>query len=164
MLERPVAHHVASLWKRYETLRGRKLSLDLTRGKPCTAQLKLSQPMQRITSVLSRDGFDCRNYGHLNGLPEARELCGRYLGTNPNYTHVDDASSLRLMHDFLAQGLRMGLPGWKVPGMQPKIITPVPGYDRHHAICQDLCIGMVPVPMRVTGPDLAAMTEAIKDP
>ena len=160
----PVADRKAGLWKRYEAMRGQKLSLDLTRGKPCTAQLRLSQPMQRITAVYSRDGVDCRNYGLLEGLPEARELCGRYLGTNPKYTYVADGSSLTLMHDFILQGLTRALPGWKVPGMKPKILCPTPGYDRHHTICGLYGIEMVPIPMTANGPDLAAVAAALKDP
>ena len=160
----PVASDKAALRKKYEVMRGLKLSLDLTRGKPCTAQLRLSQPMQRITAVYSRDDFDCRNYGHLEGLPEARELCARYLGTHPQYTYVADGSSLNLMHDFILQGLARGLPGWKFPGIKPKILCPVPGYDRHHAIAKMYGVGMIPIPMMEDGPDLAAVAEALKDP
>lgn len=160
----PVTARKQELWDGYEAFRSRKLSLDITRGKPCTAQLRLSNPMQKMSAVMSRDHFDCRNYGLLEGLPEARELCARYLGTHPHYTYVADGSSLTLMHDFIVQGLVRGLPGWKVSGMQPKVLCPVPGYDRHHTICSTYGLRMVPVPMTESGPDLAAVAEALKDP
>lgn len=153
-----------SLRERYERLWAMKLDLDMTRGKPCKEQLDLSQPM--LTSWRTRSiqgGIDCRNYGHLEGLPEARKLFGDYLGMPPELTYVLGNSSLAIMHDLVVQAMLRRLPGetcawddykWFCADGRPTMLCPVPGYDRHFAVCEKYGIKMVPVPMNDTGPDM----------
>ena len=165
--DNPVADRKAALRSQYEALRAQTISLDLTRGNPSLAQLRLSNPMLKTRAVISRDGIDCRNYSkseHLAGLPEARELCARYLGTNPTYTVVMGNSSLTLMDNVVAWGLTKGFPGWKFPSIKPKILCPAPGYDRHHTICREHDVEMIPIPMMEDGPNLAFVADALKDP
>ncbi len=159
-----IAFHKDSLWKLYDALKEKKLSLDMTRGKPCPAQLSLSWDMLRITSTHTASGIDCWNYGHLEGLPEARALCARYLGTNPKYTIAASGGSLSLMAGFIEQALLRGLPGWKAPGVRLKVLCPTPGYDRHHAICELYGMEMISVPMRKKGPDMRVVRKLVRDP
>lgn len=154
-----------SAQSRYDRLCGENLSLDLTRGKPSERQLALSLPMLRVRDTLSRDGIDCRNYGALEGLPEARELFGAYLGAPASSTLVVGNSSLALMHDVFVQAILRQLPGgnlrssWHGAAREPTFLCPVPGYDRHFAICQRYGIKMIPVPMNEDGPDMDLVEE-----
>ena len=141
---------------RYDALKARKLALDMTRGKPCAAQLDLSMGMLELRDYKAADGGDCRNYGVLEGLPEARRLFAELLDVEPAEVIVGGNSSLALMHDTIVQALLKGLPDtppWKA---QPavKFLCPSPGYDRHFAICERFGIEMVPVEMRDDGPDM----------
>lgn len=144
----------------YEALKARRLAIDMTRGKPAADQLDLSQALideAAAAGYLSRDGIDCRNYGHGLGLPEARELGGELLGLDPSQVVVGGNSSLELMHDAIAfamlRGINQGEP-WRL-ARDVAFLCPVPGYDRHFAICEALGIRMIAVPMNDDGPDMA---------
>jgi len=143
------------LTKKYAALKAEKLNLDLTRGKPSEVQLALSNPMLENKNVFALDGSDCRNYGHLEGLPEARKLFGEYLGVPTQNVFVLGNSSLAVMHDLVVQMLMRPVPGevrrWDAYHNlrnQPVMLCPTPGYDRHHAICEHYGIRMLPVPMK----------------
>lgn len=149
-----------ALQARYDAFRRRGLALDLTRGKPCPEQLDLSLAM--LASVDERsfraaDGTDCRNYGGLDGLPEAKALFADLLGVAPEELIVGGNSSLNLMYDTLlramVQGVGADLPPW---GRLPRVrfLCPSPGYDRHFAICEHLGMELVPVAMDAAGPDM----------
>jgi DNA-binding transcriptional MocR family regulator len=160
----------AELRRRYEALAARRLALDMTRGKPCAEQLDLSLGLLELRDYQADDGSDCRNYGGLEGLPEARRLLGDLLDVEPTEVIVGGNSSLALMHDTIVQALLKGLPDAPPWRSQPavKFLCPSPGYDRHFAICERFGIEMVPVEMRDDGPDmdeverLAASDPAVK--
>lgn len=136
------------------------LSIDMTRGKPAPDQLDLSRALLDEAATvghLSRDGIDCRNYGHLLGLPEARELGAELLGLSPSQVVAAGNSSLELMHDALSFAMLFGLPGgepWCKSAKEVAFLCPVPGYDRHFAICEALGIRMIAVPLGDDGPDM----------
>jgi DNA-binding transcriptional MocR family regulator len=148
---------------RYQEFQARKITLDMTRGKPCPEQLDLAEGLLDCLSrkdVKAQDGSDCRNYGGLDGLPEAKALFAEYMGVAPDEIIIGGNSSLSLMHDamtwFWAFGTHPGSTPWcrQAP---VKFLCPSPGYDRHFAICEHLGIEMIPVRLNGNGPDLDAV-------
>jgi DNA-binding transcriptional MocR family regulator len=154
-----LATELNSLKEQYSTLESLNLALDLTRGKPCTEQTALSDALDGILegNYLSANGTDARNYGGLEGLPEARELFAQVLGTTPEETLIGGNSSLTLMYNVVEFALIEGLAGaasaWG-NNDTVKFLCPAPGYDRHFAICEHLGIEMITVPMLDSGPDM----------
>ncbi len=152
----------------YDAFRARGLKLDMTRGKPAPDQLDLANAM--LTFPGNRDfhseaGDDARNYGVLQGLPEARALFAPMLDAPPAQVVVADNSSLAVMHDCIVWALLKGVPGSDEPwGKAPAFICPVPGYDRHFALCEEYGIRMLPVPMTGHGPDMDAVEDLVADP
>ena len=154
-----LASALDSLEQAYAALQQRALSLDLTRGKPGTGQLELSSALDGILAgdYRAADGTDVRNYGGLEGLPEARALFGEVLGVPAEEILIGGNASLTLMYNVVDYALTVGLKGpesaWG--NSDPvKFICPAPGYDRHFAICEHLGIEMLSVPMLDTGPDM----------
>ncbi|WP_028472726.1 aminotransferase class I/II-fold pyridoxal phosphate-dependent enzyme [Nocardioides alkalitolerans] len=151
----------------YDELTAKGLKLDLTRGKPSSAQLDLSEGLLRLpTGHTAADGTDVRNYGGLTGLPELRAIFADLLGTSPANVVAQGNSSLTLMHDTLVQSLLYGRPGSVDPwGVEEEVrfICPVPGYDRHFALTDRLGIEMVTVPMTDEGPDVEAVAALVAD-
>ncbi len=151
----------------YEAFRARGLKLDLTRGKPAPDQLDLAEPMLTLPGNrdhLTEAGEDARNYGLLQGLPEARALFAPMLGAPPGQVVVADNSSLAVMHDCIVWALLKGVPGSAEPWSKPAFICPVPGYDRHFALCEEYGIRMLPVPLTGYGPDMDAVEALVTDP
>lgn len=150
----------ARLDERYLAFKGQHLALDMTRGKPCREQLDLSLGLLDClghTDYRAADGTDCRNYGGLDGLPEARQLFADFLEVDPSEVIVGGNSSLTMMHDTIVQALLRGMHGgtgpWRtLPAV--KFLCPSPGYDRHFAICEHLGIEMLTVDMTSEGPDM----------
>ena len=146
----------------YLELQTQQLSLDLTRGKPGRDQVALSNPLDGILQghYLSASGTDVRNYGGLDGLVEAREFFGGLLDCNAEETLIGGNSSLALMYFTLEvamhHGLRGGGSAWSRHKTN-KFICPVPGYDRHFTVCENLGIEMLTVDMLDTGPDMDAV-------
>ena len=147
-----------------DALRAENLHLDLTRGKPGLAQLDLSSGMLGvITSAedcISESSLDCRNYGVLDGIPEAKRLFSDLLGIPEERIFIGGNSSLNLMFDTVVRCMLFGVAGGHEPwGRQGRIkfICPSPGYDRHFAICRALGIEMIPVEMTKEGPDMKAV-------
>ncbi|HSO20739.1 MAG TPA: aminotransferase class I/II-fold pyridoxal phosphate-dependent enzyme, partial [Desulfosarcina sp.] len=160
----------ADLMRRYQAICDRNLSLDITRGKPCPEQLDLSVPLLELLAAddfRSAGGTDCRNYGGIDGLEEARRLFADYMGVTPEEIIVGGNSSLTLMYDTFMRAMVHGV-GKKLPpwGQQTavKFICPSPGYDRHFSICEYLGIEMLPVPMQAGGPDMDAVEALAGDP
>ncbi len=146
------------------------LSLDLSRGKPEPRQLDLSTPLLSILKegdYYSEDGLDCRNYGGLEGIPEARRLFGEILGMPENLVLPGGNSSLALIHDALCRAFLHGpLPGDTPWSQLPKVkfVCPVPGYDWHFHTCENFGIEMLSVEIREDGPDMDRVEELVKDP
>ena len=164
-----VQSHNAAATSRFEGLRGRNLSLDMTRGKPSAEQLSLADEMLTLVgpgSTDGEDGTDLRNYGGLAGIPEARRLFAELLETTPEHVIVGGNSSLTMMWEVLANAMMFGMPGGDGPwrDQAPKFLCPVPGYDRHFAICERLGIEMISIPMTADGPDLEVVRAAVTDP
>jgi len=144
----------------YDDFRKLGIKIDMTRGKPSAEQLDLSSDALanalKAGEFMSRDGIDCRNYGHALGLPEAREFGADLLGVASEQVVAAGNSSLELMHDAMAfailHGMADGKP-WRNAG-DVAFLCPVPGYDRHFAICAALGVRMIPVPLTGNGPDM----------
>jgi DNA-binding transcriptional MocR family regulator len=153
----------------YDAFRARGLKLDMTRGKPAADQLDLANDMLTLPGnrdYFSEAGDDARNYGVLQGLPEVRALFAPMLGAPPGQIFVADNSSLAVMHDCIVWALLKGVPdsteSWGKTA--PAFICPVPGYDRHFALCEEYGIRMLPVPMTGDGPDMDAVEALAADP
>lgn len=136
------------------------VSLDLSRGKPAPDQLELSLGMLDAVdsrSVLdSENGQDCRNYGGLDGLPEARRLMAQMMGTHAANTMIGGNSSLMIMYQLMSHAMVDGICGeapWQTVENR-KFLCPVPGYDRHFAITEHFGFEMINIPMLPTGPDM----------
>ena len=143
----------------YDAFRALKLNLNLGRGKPSPEQLDFSNGLLTILGAgeyIAEDGTDCRNYGGLQGLPEARALFGRMVGAPPDRVIVAGNSSLELMHDTVEWASLRGVPGSGAPWSKGRaaFLCPVPGYDRHFVICEGFGIEMIPVRLTGHGPDM----------
>jgi len=141
-------------------LKEKGLKLDLSRGKPSKEQLDLSMPMLNVInsrSVMdSENGVDCRNYGGLDGIPEAKRLLADMLSTRSENVLVSDNSSLSLMFSLVSHGMLEGIMG-ETPWYEVKnrkFLCPVPGYDRHFAITEHFGFELISVPMNEEGPDM----------
>jgi DNA-binding transcriptional MocR family regulator len=151
---------------KYAEFQSAKLNLDITRGKPSSAQLDLSDALDGILkgNYKAPDGTDTRNYGGLDGLPELKALYAQVLGVKPEEVLIGGNSSLTLMHQVLTFSHFLGLrkPGdaWSQEG-PVKFLAQVPGYDRHFSICEHLGIQMIPVPMLADGPDMDAIERLV---
>jgi aspartate/methionine/tyrosine aminotransferase len=154
-----------SLLAALSALKAKGLSLNMARGKPDKAQLDLSMPMldtvnssrTEDTGVCAEGGIDCRNYGELTGIKEAKKLFGDYLEVPADKIIVLGSSSLNFMYDCMARAMLTGVPGSERPWVKEekvKFLCPVPGYDRHFSICQFLGIEMINVPTNADGPDM----------
>ena len=151
----------AVLQAEYDEVKAAKLSLDLTRGKPAAAQLDLSDELDGILEgfFLLQDGTDVRNYGGILGIPEARELGATILGIDSANVMVGGNSSLTMMYNYVSHML----PRWQEEEGTIKFICPVPGYDRHFTICEQLGIEMITVGFTDDGPDMDAIDSLIAD-
>ncbi|MFE1577677.1 aminotransferase class I/II-fold pyridoxal phosphate-dependent enzyme [Streptomyces fradiae] len=143
----------------YAALKARGLALDLTRGKPSPAQLDLSTGLLDIGAAdlgPAGAGADHRNYGGLTGLPELRAIFAEVLRVPVEQLLAVGNSSLALMHDTLVHAVLFGVPGSGRPwgAERTAVLCPVPGYDRHFALCEKFGLEMIPVPMRDDGPDM----------
>ena len=148
------------LKEEYAQFKAKGLSLNMARGKPSAEQLDLSLPLLSCISsaqdCIAEDGTDCRNYGVLDGLPEAKRLMATMLDDTPENVIVGGNSSLTLMGNAVARCLDFGTLGSKPWAQYPGIkwICPVPGYDRHFGITESFGIEMIPVKMNENGPDM----------
>ncbi len=150
-------HH--QLRERYEAFAKRGLKLNLTRGKPSAQQLDLSNALLSMPGEgdFTSSGIDCRNYGELQGLPELRALLAPIFGVSADRVIIGDNASLALMHDAVAYSLLKGTCDSERPWSKESriaFICPVPGYDRHFFICQEMGIEMIPVALHDDGPDM----------
>ena len=160
----------SELEKKYEEVKSLGLSLDMSRGKPAADQLDLSMDMLSVMTTaedcVGENGFDCRNYGVLDGIPECKKLFADLLKVDTKNIVIGGTSSLNLMYDYLNQCMYLGVGGcepWSKQG-KVKFICNVPGYDRHFAITEFFGIEMISVEMDEFGPDVEKIRELVKDP
>ncbi|MDZ7924596.1 MAG: aminotransferase class I/II-fold pyridoxal phosphate-dependent enzyme [Marinagarivorans sp.] len=151
----------------YDAIKQQGLNLDLTRGKPSEEQLTLSDALDGIlqNNFASNNGTDTRNYGGLEGIAEARALGEQIMNVPVSQIMAGGSSSLTMMYQVMSIAYFFGLDGsdsaWQKEGAV-KFLCPVPGYDRHFSICEQLGIEMVNVPMSSTGPDMDKVEALIK--
>ncbi len=159
----------AELEKAYEDVKGKGLKLDMSRGKPAATQLDISMGLMDVLnseSVLkAEDGLDCRNYGVLDGIPEAKALMGEMMGVSPENVIICGNASLTIMYDTIARSMTHGVLG-STPWCKldkVKFLCPVPGYDRHFAITKHFGIEMINIPMTATGPDMDMVEKLVSE-
>lgn len=156
---------------KYKEAQAKDLHLDMSRGKPSADQLDLSMPMLDVlnseSDLKDSTGLDCRNYGVLDGLKDAKALLAGMTGVSPENVIVYGNASLNIMYDTVARAMIHGIMG-HTPWCRldkVKFLCPVPGYDRHFAITESFGIEMINIPMTVTGPDMDMVEELVqKDP
>ncbi len=155
----------AQLSEQFDAIKQRGLNLDLTRGKPSTEQLNLSNGLLGDISDKALADASLRNYGGLLGIPEARELFSKVIGVKPEETLVGGNSSLTLMYFAAHFAMHLGVDGadsaWMHQG-QIKMLAPVPGYDRHFSVSETLGIELIPVPLLDDGPDMDEIERLVK--
>ena len=144
----------------YEDVKAKGLKLDMSRGKPAASQLDMEMDfldvLNAASDVKTEAGVDCRNYGLLDGIPEAKKLMADMLGVAAEHVIVCGNASLNIMYDTIARSMIFGVLG-STPWCkleQVKFLCPVPGYDRHFAITEQFGIEMINIPMTQQGPDM----------
>ena len=144
----------------YREFQGKNLTLDMSRGKPSAEQLDLSMGMMDVLSsdsdLTCEDGTDCRNYGGLDGISEAKELLADMIEVPADNIIIYGNSSLNVMYDTISRSMTHGVMG-NTPWCKldkVKFLSPVPGYDRHFSITEYFGIEMINIPMTADGPDL----------
>ena len=156
-----------SLNKEYAEAKAKGLALDMSRGKPSAKQLDVSlgllDTINSSSDLKTLDGTDCRNYGVLDGIPEAKKLMADMMGTTPDHVIVYGNASLNIMFDQISRAYTHGILG-NTPWCKldkVKFLCPVPGYDRHFAITERFGIEMINIPMSESGPDMGMVEEYV---
>ena len=160
---------LAELKEKYNEFKARGLSLNMARGKPSVAQLNLCMDMMDVlasdSDLTCEDGTDCRNYGVLDGIAEAKKLLGDMMEVPADNIIIYGNSSLNVMYDTVARCMTHGVMGhtpWcKLPVV--KFLCPVPGYDRHFTITEHFGIEMINVPMTAEGPDMDMVEKLVSE-
>lgn len=154
----------------FQEAQKQNLKLNMARGKPAAAQLDMNMGLMEFPkSYVLQDGTDARNYGVLEGIAECRDLFGELLGLKADQIIMGGNSSLNLMFDTAAFNCLFGTEGekpwsyYKYEGKPVKFLCPVPGYDRHFQICEELGIEMIPVPLLEDGPDMELVSRLVKE-
>ena len=153
----------------FEEVKARGLNLDMSRGKPSAEQLNLSMGMMDVltsdTNLVCQEGVDCRNYGVLDGISEAKQLLADMMEVPKKNIIIFGNSSLNVMYDQIARAMTHGVLG-STPWAKldkVKFLCPVPGYDRHFAITEHFGIEMINVPMTITGPDMDMVEKLVAE-
>ena len=161
--------HLLSLKSVYKAYQGMDLKLNMARGKPSNEQLDLSMEMMDILSsgddLTCEDGTDCRNYGVLDGIGEAKQLLGDMMEVPAENIIIYGNSSLNVMYDTVSRSMTHGVMG-STPWCKldkVKFLCPVPGYDRHFAITEYFGIEMIPIPMTENGPDMDLVEKYVSE-
>ncbi len=155
---------------KYDQYKDENLSLDMSRGKPCSEQLDLSMGILDVlssnSSTNTKDGVDVRNYGGIDGIAEAKAFFAEVLEVTTKEIIIGGNSSLTMMHDTIARAMLHGMVDSDQPwGKLPKVkfLCPSPGYDRHFAICELLGIEMILVDMTEEGPDMDTVEKLVRE-
>lgn len=161
-----LATKLSQLEVQYQELQAKNLKFDLTRGKPAPEQLDLSNALLDLPGADFTDptGLDTRNYGGLTGLVGLREIFAELLNLDVKTLIAAGNSSLEIMHDLIAFSMLYGTSDSTQPWSKDdkvKFLAPVPGYDRHFAICEHMGIEMIPVPLHADGPDMDVVKELV---
>ncbi len=169
MSKEELKEELDGLKAQYRKFQEMDLALDMSRGKPCREQLDLSMGMMDALNssvdLSCEDGTDCRNYGVLTGIHEAKVLLGDMMENNPDNIIIYGNSSLNVMYDTVSRAMTHGILG-NTPWCKldkVKFLCPVPGYDRHFAITEYFGIEMIPVAMTPTGPDMDAVEQFVSE-
>ena len=154
----------SKLEQEYAACQARNLKLDMSRGKPASTQLDLSNGIltSTLTTYTTEDKTDTRNYGILTGITEAKKLFSELLDIPTDKLIIGGNSSLNLMYDTMVRHMLFGTQG-NTPWTKldkVRFLCPAPGYDRHFAICEELGIEMITVPMTSNGPDMDFVEQA----
>ncbi len=156
--------------KEYEEYKAMGMKLDMSRGKPGADQLDIAMPMFDVftnaASMIADDGTDCRNYGALTGISDAKKLFGELLGVGTDEIIIGGNSSLAMMYDTVSRAVTHGVYGSDKPWgkcEKVKFLCPAPGYDRHFAICETFGIEMITVPMHSDGPDMDMIEKLVSE-
>ena len=153
-----------SLESKFAALKSKNLKIDLTRGKPGSDQLDLSNDLLSMTvPAESESGVDVRNYGDPLGIPEARKLGGELLSAPIDNTLVGEQSSLLLIYQLILANYLFGLEKPWRDQKNLKFICPVPGFDRHFRLLDDFGIEMLPVPLTGSGIDIDTFKELLQE-
>lgn len=159
----------SELDKQYSEAKAKGLSLDMSRGKPSATQLNVSMGLLDVinseSDLKSSDGTDCRNYGVLDGIPEAKKLMADMMGTSPENVIIYGNASLNIMYDQVSRAYTHGILG-NTPWCKldkVKFLCPVPGYDRHFAITERFGIEMINIPMSESGPDMDMVEQYVNN-
>ena len=155
--------------KEYEHLKGLNLNINMSRGQPCQEQLDLSMPMMDVLNskadLRCEDGIDCRNYGVLGGINEAKKLLGDLIEVPAENIIIYGNSSINVMYDQISRSFVKGVMG-STPWCKldkVKWLCPVPGYDRHFAITEYFGIEMINIPMNSDGPDMDLVEKLVSE-
>jgi len=169
MTKQELMQEKEALKAQYKKYQDMGLNLNMARGKPCREQLDLSMGMMDTLNsdadLSCEDGTDCRNYGVLDGIHEAKVLIGAMMENKPENIIIYGNSSLNVMYDTVSRAYTHGIMG-NTPWCKldkVKFLCPVPGYDRHFAITEYFGIEMIPVQMTPTGPDMDEVERLVKD-
>ena len=169
MSDEELALEIRDLRAEYRKYQGMNLNLNMSRGKPCKEQLDLSMGMMDTLNseadMTCEDGTDCRNYGVLDGIHEAKVLIGDMMENNPDDIIIYGNSSLNVMYDTVSRAMTHGVMG-STPWCRldkVKFLCPVPGYDRHFGITEYFGIENIPVPMSPTGPDMDMVEKMVAE-
>ena len=154
---------------KFEEIKAKNLKLDMSRGKPAQAQLDIGNEMMDTlnsqTDLRCEVGIDCRNYGVLDGIPEAKKLVGDLMGVSADNVIVCGNSSLNIMYDTVSRSMTHGVMG-STPWCKldkVKFLCPAPGYDRHFAVTQHFGIELITVPMTPQGPDMDMVEKLVEE-
>ena len=158
------------LRQQYDSFKAKGLHLDMSRGKPGTDQLDLSLEVldciNSSESCKAENGTDCRNYGLLDGIPEAKCLFAQMLEVEPDEIIIGGNSSLNMMYDAVARAMTHGMLGSPKPWCKLdkiRFLCPSPGYDRHFTVCEHFGIEMIAIPTREDGPDMDEVRSLVEN-
>lgn len=169
MSKKELLRRQKALEEEYESAKAANIKLDMSRGKPGADQLDISMEMMDVLkstdNLMCEQGVDCRNYGILDGIQEAKKLLADMSEVSVDNMIIYGNSSLNIMFDTISRSVTHGVKGntpWSKLD-KVKFLCPVPGYDRHFAITEYFGIEMINIPMLPTGPDMDMVEKLVKE-